>query len=249
MELFALGYSPWSEKARWALDHYRVPYLEHEFLPIIGEAALRVRLKQLRGAISVPLLIDGEQVFRDSLDIAHHARQVGESTIDLFPAAHEHEIAVWNASSEAALSAARVLVSSKVLEDPAAKREALPSMPSALHALMSPLANLGVAHLRRKYSYRGADEQHRQSLEQVLQSLQAALADGRPYLLGDAFSYADVCMAVTLQCVRPVTDEFIALGPATRLAWSDERLASRFRALLDWRDELYQGHRVVQKES
>jgi glutathione S-transferase len=153
----------------------------------------------------------------------------------------------WNEHSEKALASGRALVSMRVLEDPAAKCEALPpAIPSSIHRLMTPLANVAVSYLRNKYQYGGgasAAEAHRQSYQQVLESLAAALADGRRFLLGDRFSYADVCMAVSLQCVRPVTDEFIKLGPATRAAWTDEELARRFPALLDWRDQIYESQR------
>src|SRR5690606_26019886 len=103
------------------------------------------------------------------------------------------------------------LVSQRVLQDPAAKREALPKMPGALRSVMTPLANLGVAYLRRKYRYDAGGQVHREIYEDILNSLAEALADGRTYLLGESFTYADLSMAVALQCVRPVTDEFITL--------------------------------------
>ncbi len=35
--LIGLHYSPWTEKARWALDRQRVPYAFEEHLPMLGE--------------------------------------------------------------------------------------------------------------------------------------------------------------------------------------------------------------------
>jgi glutathione S-transferase len=36
IELVAVPYSPWSEKARWALDHHALPYRETAYQPLIG---------------------------------------------------------------------------------------------------------------------------------------------------------------------------------------------------------------------
>lgn len=243
LDLVAISYSPWSEKARWALDHHGVQYQEQGYLPMLGEPALRTRLKQWRGPISVPILFVDETVMRGSLLIAQYAEEIGANATDLFPDDEAQNILAWNERSEAALSAGRALVSQRVLQDPAAKREALPAMPGALRSVMAPLANVGVGYLRRKYSYDDGVQTHRRSYEQILHSLADALHDGRSYLLGDRFTYADLCMAVALQCVRPVTDEFLKLGPATRLAWTDDLLAGKFPALLDWRDQIYESHR------
>jgi hypothetical protein len=46
-ELLALPYSPWSEKARWALDVRGVPYDYRRYQPVLGELALRVKLRHL----------------------------------------------------------------------------------------------------------------------------------------------------------------------------------------------------------
>ena len=71
--------------------------------------------------------------------------------------------------------------------------------------------------------------------------LRAAL-DGREHLL-DAFSFADITMATSLQFILPVDDRYIALGPATRDAWTHPTLASEYADLLAWRDRLYARHR------
>ena len=80
----------------------------------------------------------------------------------------------------------------------------------------------------------------------MLRHLQSVTDAGAHYLVGGQFSYADICMASALQCVRPVTDEYIKLGPATRKAWTDEGLADKYASLLGWRDQLYQERRIRQ---
>jgi glutathione S-transferase len=243
-ELVAIPYSPWSEKARWALDHHAIPYRESEYTPMLSEPALRARLGKWRGKISIPILLsESGRSIQDSFAIAHHAEELSQGTPALFPAAFEAEIVRWNERSEAALAAGRALVTERVLQDPAAKREALPKMPDAAKALMTPIADLGAGFLRRKYKFGARVEAERRTSDQVFQELQTALEESGDYLVGGQFSYADICMATALQMVRPVTDEYIRLGPATRLAWTDDLLASKFPTLLAWRDGIYQKHR------
>ncbi len=245
LELYSVSYSQWSEKARWALDHHGVRYQGREYMPIFGEPALRKRLGRWTGKISVPLLLTDAGPIEDSLQIALYAEANGSNPVALFPDKHRDEILEWNERSESAMRAGRAMLSTRVLEDPEAQREAMPPMPKILRNLLkAPIAHLGVAYLRRKYDYGTDFDSQRKVLRQTLETLTETLADGRPFVLGKAFTYADICMAVTLQCVRPVTDEFIRLRPATRKAWGDVGLASEFSALLDWRDQLYETRRL-----
>jgi len=244
IELLSLPYSPWSEKARWALDHHGVRYEEVEYVPILGEPALRKRLGKWSGKISIPMLITGDGVLVDSLRIAKYAEEIGSDPLPLFPAALASDIETWNARSESAMAAGRAIVTGRVLRDPAAKREAMPPMPKALTSIVTgPLTRLAVTYLRRKYRYSATVDAQQATLVKVVSELRNVLADGRPFVLGDAFSYADICMASALQCVRPVTDEFLKIGPATRKAWTDDALASEYSDLLDWRDQIYESHR------
>lgn len=245
IELLTISYSPWSEKARWALDHHGVRYQEVEYQPILGEPALRKRLGKWFGKLSVPLLLKADGAIGDSFEIARYAEEIGSSPTALFPARHVSEIKRWNAQSETAMQAGRAIVTVRTMQDPDARKEAMPPLPPALSGILrKPLTRFGAAYLRRKYQYTSAIDEQQKALTRVLLSLEEILRDGRPYVMGELFSYADVCMATALQCVRPVTDEFIKLGPATRKAWTDESLAERFTGLLDWRDQLYETHRL-----
>ncbi len=244
LELVAINYSPWSEKARWALDHYGVPYEETPYLAMVGELALRKRLGQWRGKISVPLLFTGDGVIGDSFAISSYVEKVHDATRSLFPSGAGEEIRYWNEQSERGLAAGRALTSERVLGSPAARREAMPPMPSWLAGpLAAPIAKLGVAYLKRKYNFSGEIDSHRKALTAMLESLKSALAGGRKYLVGEDFSYADVCMAVSMQFVRPVTDEYIKIGPASRAAWTDDTLSREFGDLLEWREQIYETHR------
>src|SRR5580704_5617991 len=58
VQLLGLPYSPWSEKARWALDARHVPYADVTYAPLVGELALRRKLGKWTGAVTVPVLTE-----------------------------------------------------------------------------------------------------------------------------------------------------------------------------------------------
>lgn len=244
LELISMSYSPWSEKARWALDHHGVQFSEKDFKPLLSELSLRARMKQWSGKFSIPTLLTDDECIGDSYNIAHYAEEIGSDAEPLFPKGVEEEIHQWNALSEEAMAAGRAIVSQRVLDDPKAKLEALPKMPGPLRQLMKPLANIGVSYLRKKYTYDESIEKYEESFEQVLIKLRAALEGAESYLIGSQFSYADITMAVALQCLKPVTDDFLKIGPATRVAWTNEAMADKYADLLDWRDHIYEQHRA-----
>ena len=237
-ELISLSYSPWSEKARWALDHHRIEYQRTEHLILLGEAALRWRARRPFGRVSVPLLIDGHRIYTDSFEIARYGEWFGSGA----PLLDDMEaVTEWNARSERALAAGRVLLTERIAQDPEAKREQLPGfVPRALRRAMSPAATLGIAFMRRKYGFDHVARAETR-LADALAQLREALS-GRDHLL-DTFSYADIAMAVVLQMVSPVSDDRIRLGPATRRAWTHPELARDYADLVEWRDRLYAKHR------
>lgn len=243
--LVALPLSPWSEKARWALDHHGVDYIETLYTPMLGSPILRVRLRRLRGRVTVPILFDGRgTVCLESLDIARYAERIGHGA-PLFRRGHEEEVARWNRLSDEAMQAARALITSRLAEDRTAQQEAMAGVvPRRLAGLLRPAALLAVRFLQRKYRVHDADEAvHREHLRGVLLELRRALADGRRYLIGDALSYGDIAMASAFIGVDPGEARHLPLGPATRRACTDLELAGEFTDLLGWRDQLYAGHR------
>jgi glutathione S-transferase len=237
-ELISLAYSPWSEKARWALDRRGVEYERTEYLIMLGELWLRIRARKATGRVSVPLLIDGDRIYTDSFEIARYAEWFGRGAalMDDMDA-----VTRWNEQSERALSAGRVLLTERIARDPEAKREQLPPfVPRALRSALSPVATVGIAFMRRKWDFDHVARAETR-LEDTLAQLREALGGG-DYLLG-SFSYADIAMAVVLQMVSPVDERYIRLGPATKRAWTHPDLARDYEDLVAWRDRLYERHR------
>jgi glutathione S-transferase len=241
--LVALPYSPWSEKARWALDHHGIEYVEKPYVPMLGEPALRLKLRKMRGRISVPVLLTDGQPCGDSYDIAQYAERHGRGS-PLFRRGQEEELAWWNDVSERALAATRAMITLRMADDDAAKKEALAGViPAPLRKPLGAAALLGVRFLQHKYGVDGDEVQYRARLREALTELRRALLDGRTHLLGGELSYADIAMAVALQGVRPVDSPSLVLGPATRRVWTDLELSGELVDLLEWRDQLYRRHR------
>jgi glutathione S-transferase len=241
--LITLAHSGWSEKARWALDHHHIEYVEKTHTPMLGEPALRWRLRHTSGPRSVPVLITDHETVAGSFDIAQHAERHGTGA-PLFRRGEEDVARRWNDQSDRAMRAGRTLVTHRTAEDAEAQREALPAgIPRALRRPMGPAAALAVRFIQKKYDVPDDQDAARDELRAVLGELRGALADGRRYLAGDALGYADLAMATTLQFIRPVDTGIVPLGPATRRVWTDLELASDFTDLLEWRDQLYARHR------
>ena len=78
--LFGIHYSPWSLRARWALDHHGVDYRYREHTPLLGEWGLRFRSRKRVGSgpVTVPLLVLPERAIDDSFEIMCFADEVGE---------------------------------------------------------------------------------------------------------------------------------------------------------------------------
>ncbi len=245
LELVAESFAPWSEKARWALDHHGIDYAYREYVPLLDEPWLRWRLGEVAGRVSTPTLLTDGTSCRDSFAIAEYADRCGTGA-SLFPPERVAEIVAWNARSEAALSAGRVRVVARMATVPGATTEILPpGVPTILHPLFGIAAGATFAFLRWKYGFGTDVAASERTLRAALDHLRTAL-EGRAYLF-DRFTYADITMAVVLQMVRPVADDYIHLGPAVREVWTNAPLADDFPDLLGWRDRLYANHRAVDR--
>jgi len=236
--LIGEDFSPWTEKALWALEWHGVGHDFVQFQPLVDEPWLRLKTGNFSEKATVPVLIDGREVLGDSFAIATYAERIGGGPA-LWPAGREAEVAAWNAASEDALRTGRALFFARFLDDPEAQLDQVPAIvPGALRPMLRPVVRSAVAYLRAKHG--ATTEGARAKLDETLGRLRGALAGG--HLLGD-FSYADVAMAVVCQFVRPVDDRWIRLSSATRRCWTEGSLAEKHRDVIAWRDELYARHR------
>lgn len=240
--LIELSYSPWSERARWALDHHHLTYRRIFHEPVIGERKLRRLVGPRPGRYTVPVLLTGEQVLMESWDIASYADRVGAST-PLISKASEATVRDWVDRADRAMAAARALFTLRLLGSGPARDETLPrAVPRPLRPLSRPFTWLGVRWFAQKYALTAYRPESALTLVRTfLDDVRAALTRG-DYLLG-SFGYADIVACGTLQAVSPVADEYIRLGPASRAIWTDAALLADYADLVAWRDRLYARHR------
>lgn len=230
-KLVGESFSPWTKKARWALEQCDLAYDYEEYIPTLSEAKLRWRLSQWTGSVSVPVLFVGDDIIRGSWGIARYANDtVGDGRLGNF-----QQIEYWNELSEAALAQGRTNVVRRILQDKQALEEALPPfVPQALRSVLRFVAKDAAQRLDRKYAHLVKAKSLREALTATRESL-AQL--GGDYLLGQ-FSYADISMATVLEVIAPIAKTEPVLGPATQRCWIDASLADEFNDLIAWRDRL-----------
>ncbi|MCA9538716.1 MAG: glutathione S-transferase [Myxococcales bacterium] len=236
--LVHLPYSPWSQKARWALDHHALSYRSQTYLPMLGEPWLRAKTKRWSGRLTIPIWIEGEKVVMDSFDIARRADELGERS-PLFIAGREAAIDAWNTRSEAMLSAGRALTTDAVSRDAEALIENVPAPMRRVRRVGEAVGRAGARYLQKKYAF--SPEQaaaDRETLRAGCEALRNALKKER-YLFG-TFSYADITMAMGLTFIEPPARA--PIGPKSRPHWRRDDLAETYRDLLDWRDGLLADH-------
>ena len=229
--LIGESFSPWTKKARWALEYCGLNYNYQEFTPTLSEPGLRWRLKQIKGSVSVPVLFTEQQVFKDSWDIAYYANdKAGDNRLGDMDA-----ISNWNNLSEDALAQGRSRILRSILNNKKALEESLPAfIPSFLRRPMSFMARDTVKRLDRQYAHLLKPD----SLSKALEHTRKALAkSGNDYIQGK-FSYADITMATVLEVIKPIAKVEPPLGPETQQIWIDPSLAEEYADLVEWRDRL-----------
>ncbi|MBX3205263.1 MAG: glutathione S-transferase [Labilithrix sp.] len=238
--LYGLSQSPWTERARWALDHHGAAYTYHEHVPMLGEVLLRRKARTKKA--SVPLLVDGAEVVMGSFAIAKHAERVGRGA-PLLPRDKDAEIAAWVDVGERMLHVGRAWLMKRLLASKGAQAEALPSfIPGGIRGALAPSAAMAIRFLARKHAVpEDVDAEVAQTLRPLLEEVRAALEKGAYLLAPSGFSVADLVIASSLHVVRPHAST--KLGPLTREAWTNDAVAQDFGDLLEWRDDVYRKHR------
>jgi glutathione S-transferase len=246
-ELVGIPFSPWSEKARWALEVRRVPYRKVTYSPLLGEIALRRRMGKWSGRVSVPVLFDDDgKPIADSLAIAQWADARGEGE-SLFPADLLPEVLRFAALSEKALDAGRALSLPRMLDDNEALLEMVPKNLRKLPGSVA-IAAFGVRRTLRKYRT-GAElpaSQRETDLTSALDELRAAVRDrgtsDAPATVLDRFTFADIAMTQVVAFVEPPPFG-LRLGVASRRSFTHAALKERYADLIAWRDAVYEKYR------
>ena len=235
--LIALPYSPWSERARWALLHHRLLFVERAYLPMLGEPWLRLKSGSLWTKASVPLLLADGRPISDSVDIVKHADRHG-SEAPLYPETLEDDLRSVSEQLEPVFHAGRARGIAELLKHEDLARSMLPRALRKM-PLAAATSRLGSRYVARKYSVAFDDPipELRRGLVHIRKHL-----GGRDYAFGD-LSYADILFATALQLVSPVAGDYIRIGSAVRKHWRIPELEEEFSDLVEWRDRIYARHR------
>jgi glutathione S-transferase len=197
--LVTIPFSHFCEKARWALDHARVPYEEDGHVPLLHRRAVKTA-RGKGGSVPVLVLEGGGGVLDDSPLIVKWADSHAASDRKLLPAGGTERDEALALERHLDLDYAphvRRLAYFHVLPDRARTLElmriATPRMEQVFVRAGFPLLR---ALMRRGMGIDAARAQRsRDRLLRVLDEMETRLRDGRPYLMGDRFGAVDIAFA------------------------------------------------------
>jgi glutathione S-transferase len=202
LRLITIGFSHYCEKARWALDHAGLEYREDDHVPLFHwRASFGAGGKRTVPVLVVPATAGApERVLKDSNEILHFADEQSAPQRRLFPAepALRAEVEALVADFDRGIGPSmRRWLYFHILPERAAALELLTCTGTRLErTLTRGMFPVMRAMMRRgmKVDAAGA-ERSRQRVEATLDAVDARLADGRRFLVGDRFTAADLTFA------------------------------------------------------
>ena len=222
LEVIELYGSPFSERLRWALSVKGLPHKRRSFVPIAGEAEHR----RATGIATAPVLLADGKVIGDSNQALEWLERAAPKPA-LLPEqpSQRAQVRAWEAFASEVLA-------------PYARLGAIGRFKKLN---LQPLAD----HFAAKYHWSEDEEQRAlKRLEDVLPDLARSAADGG-FLVGDAFTRADLTLAAMLATVfgHPSDETFevdAGMRPMFGLPIGDDAALAPLRR---WRDEMYRRHR------
>ena len=189
--LITIPFSHYCEKARWALDRCGVAYEEDGHLPVFHYlATYRAGARR-----TVPVLVDGTTVVRDSTDIVAWADAKRPGT--LLPVSGATDVlAIEDDLDDHVGPATRRWAYFHLLPNRGADRFITADVPRWERALLRATRPVAVSYLRRSLKIDAAGaERSRLKIEAAFARVEQILADGRRYIAGDRFTVADLTFA------------------------------------------------------
>ncbi len=192
--LLTIPFSHYCEKARWAVEHVGLAYVEEPYLP-----GLHRRPVRRAGGRTVPVLVLADRTLTDSADILRHCDAVAAPHRRLYPSddAGRRDVDAVEVVCNAELGvAARLLAYHHGL--PYARRFTKLLRPSltAVEAFVLPVVLASMApRIRRMYH---VTEETAARADSTARRIFAELGDRlrkSPYLSGDRFGAADLTFA------------------------------------------------------
>lgn len=243
-ELYVFAISHYCEKARFALDHHGVDYTLRYMTP--GRHVQVARDLGARGS-SLPILVADGNVVQGSAEIISWAeRAAPRSEPSALDDDREECLDVEKRLDERAGVHIRRAFYSEVLLDhpeqvlPIFARDIAPADQAALAEAWPGICELMIASMNLG---RAQEDESKRIVDGEVRWLDGLLADGRRFLVGDAFSRADITAASLLAgLVAPPEHPAVAAIQAPPRA--SQLLAGwRDRPTLHWIREIYREYR------
>ena len=233
-ELITIAFSHYCEKARWALDRNRVPYREHKYMPAMHMLATRRALRGTRvgradkasSRFSTPILFGKGAPIADSSDIVRHIEPA------LFEDPEAERLDRYF-SDELGPHSRRVVYWFGLNEPEILHRMARDNVSVAQALAFRAVFPIGGRYLRDAMKIdEGAYQRSLGKVRRIAEEVEGMLEDGRPYLLGDQFSVADLSFASMMAPgILPGPDVFGAvLPPVESLSPEPAALVRELRA-------------------
>ncbi len=240
--LWHIPLSHYSEKARWALDHKRIAHHRQ----VLGPDYL-IRAWRATGRGTLPILFLEARAIGDSTHIIA-ALEERYPQSPLYPGdatARQHALALEDYFDEQLGPALRAaMVTPLFRHDPdVALRVLTTGMPDKAYQRLRPLVRIFPAYYRWRHGIRDAKlEADRATVSAALERIEQE-RQGRPYLVGDAFTVADLTAAALLGALlQPPQIQYplrVALPPYLQ----DYRAALLEHPAAQWALGIYRLHR------
>ena len=223
-KLITMYGSPWSERVRWALKFKGLAYEKENYEPGVDEE----KIKKLTGQAMVPVLVVDGKLIPDSTAILEWL-EASRPEPALLPKSEKDraQVTLWEELAIGVLGPhARTLIVGRQLR------------------IDHPEAQRSGKYFADKYGHSPyMEEQAKLTLRRVLLGLKQTLS-GRQYLVGDAFTRADLTTAAMLMLLSPAPQEFFAFPDQVRRIYMDPLGDDpAFSSVFAWRDEMYKKHR------
>ncbi|MGE0397339.1 MAG: glutathione S-transferase family protein [Kofleriaceae bacterium] len=188
--LITIPFSHYCEKARWALDACHIAYEEDGHLPLFHYLAVR-------GRKSVPILVADRERLADSTDIVRWAD--GHAPGTLIPSearARDEALALEDDFDRSLGPATRRWGYFHLLPRKDLQHVMVRGVPAWEARALTVARPLAVRVLTRSLRIDEAGvERSRKKIEDAFATVEERLGDGRPYLVGDRFTIADLTFA------------------------------------------------------
>jgi glutathione S-transferase len=192
-KLVTITFSHYCDKARWALDRAGIPFEEDGHLPVFAWiAAYRAARSK-----TVPILVDGATVLRDSTDIVAWAdAQSPGCLLPTDPAERADALALEDTFDRDLGPATRRWAYSQMLAEPRLLSYIAVRTPRWETIALRFTRPLVMAMIARGLEVTPAGvARSLPKIEAIFATVSERLSDGRRYLVGDHFSVADLAFA------------------------------------------------------